>query len=64
MNYRPQELLGEDREKVDVKTAVIEGTHQGIADVTKYTVIGVIAGIAGYIVLGKKGVKRFISKVR
>lgn len=64
MNYKHEELLGEDRESVDVRAAVVEGTHQGLTDVARWTVVGVIAGIAGYLVLGKQGMKKFVSKVR
>lgn len=64
MIYKPEELLGDSAERVNVGEAVLEGTYQGLVDVTKYVVIGSIAGIAGYLILGPKGVKRFISKVR
>lgn len=56
--------MQEEEGRVDLKRAVLTGTQEGLTDLSKYAVMGLVAAGIGWFVLGRSGMKKFVGKVR
>lgn len=57
------EHLGEDTEDLTPRHAVMQGTHDAIADAIKYTALGTIAITAASLFLGRKRTREIARRI-